>query len=331
MSIGGLKVHQATIDIGTVWAGNPSIQRYFTIENDSGHPIRIDSVGSDCGCTVPKVENDNVPNGMSAKIAVAFWPPPAAQDHGGDFRRTISVVVATTNGPVTIPLSLTGFLAPDASLRVSPLVLDFDETTPNTTQQTVLHLKAPSSLLADVPDTIKVIRNSDYRVLVSMPKPREIAAVATKDIRVIISDDDGHIGITSWNSTITFAPDQVSAGLAVRLSGHASPPIVASPESLMLTDDPLGREGLVLLKSRQMLEPDFVSVQTDLPLSCDFLPNLKAPSYRQALRVRVKRSVPADVSGTIRIQANRQSAGSASINIPVVILHRTPSAQVRIN
>ena len=86
LSVDGLRIPQAVIDIGTVWSGGQNVQREFTLENGTGHDIKIESVTSDCGCTIASVLSDKVESGQSTKIPVTFWPPTVANDQGGYFR-----------------------------------------------------------------------------------------------------------------------------------------------------------------------------------------------------------------------------------------------------
>jgi hypothetical protein len=330
LNIEGLQIRQATIDVGTVWSSGQSIHREFVIENNTGHSIRINSVESDCGCTVPTAPSSDVPNGQSAKISVVFWPPAAANDHGGEFQRIISVHVSTTNGVEAVPLSLTGFLAPDASLRVSPASVDVDESALTAGPVAELHFKGSARLLANIPDTLNVTPGSAQRIFVQQPRFDRTEPIATKDVKVLISRSELPSECEDWESAIEFAPDPSSDGLIVRVRGRSPHPLVASPQSLVLSDDPGGREGIVHLTGR--IESKLISaeIENNLPLTCDILPETAGGDNMRSMRLRVKNTLLTDVVGTIQVRSGNQTSlgvGSETISIPVVILHRSGTSQ----
>ena len=246
LNLDGLHIPEATIDIGAVWSGGKSVQREFTLTNRTGYRIRIESVASDCGCTVPTIISSKVENGQSTKIHVAFWPPDVANDRAVEFRRTISVAVDTFKGKESFHLFLTGLVEPDESLRVFPVNAELE--TPE--EGVILHFKGSVSLLKSIPGTLVVSPNRDQRVLVQMPPTGRLDGIGTKEVKVTVAGKSSLEDIGDWRSAITFAPDILSGGLTVHLSGHAPQYVFATPRSLILTDDSAGREATVQLTSK---------------------------------------------------------------------------------
>ena len=323
----GLRVNQAIIDIGKVWSGGVSVQREFTLENRTGHQIKIESVKSDCGCTVANAVSGEVRDGVSTKIPVVFWPPVVANDRGGEFRRTITVAVDTVNGRKSISLSLTGFVEPDASLRVFPVNVDLETPTKKTTPSAVVHFKGSAGLLSSIPDTLLVSPGRNERVLVQTPLAGQVEAIATKNVEIKLKPNATSNGAGDWISAITFAPDQSSDGLTIHVRGHGPQSIVVSPPSVMLTDDSTGYNAMVRFTSRAgvSLLPD--SVETNLPLACDFLPESPIGNTVCTLRIHVKKPMSEDAAGNIQVRLSPPNAPSETITIPVVILHGGPRGQ----
>ena len=324
VDIDGLRVNHAVIDIGKVWSGGVSVQREFTLENRTGHQIKTESVESDCGCTVANAVSGKVQDGESTKIPVVFWPPVVANDRGGEFRRTITVAVDTINGRKSMSLALTGFVEPDASLRVFPVNVDLETPTAKTKSTAILHFKGSTGLLASIPDTLLVSPGRNERVLVQTPPAGHMEAIGTKDIEIKLRPNASVKGTGDWAAAITFAPDQSSDGLTIHVRGHGPQTIVASPPSVMLTDDSAGRDATVRFTSRvgASLLPE--SVETDLPLACDFLPESSFGNAARTLRIHVKKPMSEDTAGNIQVRLGPPNAPAETITIPVVILHGGP-------
>ncbi len=184
LDIAGLHVSKAVIDIGTVWSGGQNVQRDFHLENGTGRDIRVESVTSDCGCTVANASGGEIANGHSTAIHVVFWPPTVANDQGGQFRRTISVVVDTFSGQQSIPLILTGFVEPDESLHVFPVNLELEGPYPTTRPSAILHFKGSASLLRNIPDKLSISAGQSQRVLVPDSPVSNPDKIDTKDVQI---------------------------------------------------------------------------------------------------------------------------------------------------
>jgi hypothetical protein len=320
LDIDGLRVRQAVIDIGTVWSGGQRLQRDFTLENWTSRAIKIKSVISDCGCTVARADSGEIKAWQSTRIPVVFSPPVAINDQGGRFRRTISVIVDRSNRTDSIPLILTGFVEPDQSLRVSPVNVEFEAPYTTTRPSAILHFKGLMSILTSIPDKLLVLPGSDQRVLVQIPPENQFGAVRTKDVEVVLASGASVNNIGEWNAAITFAPDQFSDGLRIHVRGHVQPSIVASPQSVILTDDPVGREATVRLTSVAGRFPTLELVETALPLTLDYLPESSSSENFRTLRLRLKEPLSVDIAGAIYIRLSSQTAPGETISIPVVIL-----------
>jgi len=322
LNIGGLHVNHAIIDLGTVWSGGQSIQREFELRNDTGHTIKIESVTTDCGCTLARAVSNDVSIGQSTTIPILFWPPAVANDLGGRFQRTVSVDVATFSGHQNLMLFVTGFVAPDRSLRVSPSVLEIDENdlSPETPQ--ILHFKGETTLLSSIPSELIVRPGQDLRIIIKQSNANE--PISTKDVKIVVIDDRLSNLDLEWSSLIKFAPDTVSDGLTVRIRGTSRLQIRANPRSLLLSDDASGREGIVRLTGKAATSWSKLSIETKLPLVCQLLcPSSDDDKFR-TLRVRIAGPVTENLIGVIRIKVSEKAEDT--ITIPVVIL-RSSSAQ----
>lgn len=321
LDVDGLRIQQAVIDIGKVWSGGASVEREYTLENRTGHEISIDSVKSDCGCTVAHAVSGIVQEGKSTKIPVVFWPPNVANDRGGEFRRTITVVVATNQGRKSIHLTLAGFVEPDASLQVSPVNVEIDAPYASLPPRAILHFKGSAGLLASIPDTLLVSPGRNRRVLMKISATDQPETISTKDVQILLTENASLKGVGDWVSAVTFAPDESSDGLIVQVRGKVSPPIVASPSSVILPDDSTGYDTTVRFTSNIADSPSPDSVKSDLPLACDFPPKPSNGNTACTLRVRLKGPISADASGSIQVRFRALNAAIETISIPVVIVH----------
>jgi hypothetical protein len=319
MNVDGLWTPQGMIDVGKVWSGGASVEREFTLENRTGHDITIESVESDCGCTVPNATAGKLQNGRSTTISVVFSPPTVTNDLGGEFRRTITVAAATINGSKSITLALTGFVEPDASLQVFPVNVDIDAPYAVTRQALILHFKGSTSLLATIPDTLLVTPGHDARVLVQMPSPGDVESIETKDVLIRLLPDGDNDTVGDWVSAITFAPDQFSRGLTVRVRGHGQS-IVATPPSVILTDDPAGNDATVRFTSKFGCSLSPKSVVSDLPLNCEFVMERYNGNTVCTLHIGLKKMPAGSATGTIRVRLGSSIAANEPISIPVVLL-----------
>jgi hypothetical protein len=319
----GLWIPQTAIDLGRVWSGGACVQREFTLENRTGHEITVESVESDCGCTVPTAITGELQNGKSTKVAVIFWPPAAANDQGGEFRRTVTVVASTINGIKSIPLSLTGFLEPDSSLRVFPVNVDIDASYSPTRQPAILHFKGSANLLAGIPDTLFLTPGHDQRVSIGNLPAGDFEAIQAKDVKVVVAPNVGAWDREDWVSVIKFTPDQFSDGLTVRVRGKGQS-VIATPPSVILTDDAGGREATVRFTSKTASPLLAESVETDLPLAWNLVRQEPDGKGVFTLQLDVIKSLPASTAGTLIVQISSRNIPSEIISIPIVILHNDP-------
>ena len=224
------------------------------------------------------------------------------------------------DGTVSIPLNLDGFVEPDKSLRVFPVNLEFDGPRAMTSLSAILHFKGSASLLTKIPDTLIVTPGHDQRVLLPIVHAGDFNAVATKDVQIELTRNSGDEDTKDWESSIVFAPDPASDGLTIHLRGHASRPVVVTPQTIMLTDGEASRETTVRLTTNSGNPVVPMSAETRLPLELNFLPGPLTGSESQTLRIRVKERLSGDVAGTIRVRLRTRSQIVETISIPVVIL-----------
>jgi hypothetical protein len=320
LNVDGLATNQDVIDIGRVWSGGAGVHREFTLENRTGHKITIESVESDCSCTVPNIGTSELQNGASTKISVIFWPPTAANDLGGEFRRTITVAAATNDGPKSIRFELTGFVEPDATLRVFPVNVQIDSGSTTTQPSVILHFKGSASLLATVPDTLLVLPGQNARIRVQAPPSGQVEAIVTKDVQIKLPPDASFNNCGNWVSAITFAPDQISDGLTVHVYGRG-PSIVATPSRLLLTDNPSGQNVTVRFSNRTGHSLLPISVDTDLPLVWNAVRSSSDDNGACTLRLGVRRPLSSNLTGTLRVRFSSLNVSCQMISIPVVMLH----------
>lgn len=328
LNIAGLEILKPTIDLGTVWASGQGIQREFVITNNTGHPIKIGSVESDCGCTVPRVDLGEVPNGQSMKITVDFWPPASGTTEGSFFRRTISAIVYLGKETAKVPLILTGFLAPDASLRVSPQSVEIDETLAGPTPASILHFKGSAQLLANIPDRLFVAPGSHQRILIPDGRVDHAGTIGTKDVNLFAVATPGNQPSGGWQASITFAPDTSSEGLMLHVNARMPQSIVASPPSLVLTDRDVPSQAIIQLSTQIESEAITFNTETTLPVECE-ISRMPGNNHLYSLHVQVHGHIRADVSGIIQLTPKVTTFNQVirSISIPVVILHSEQPAQ----
>jgi hypothetical protein len=316
LNVDGLEIPAARIDIGSVWSGGQIVQREFYLMNRSGHQIRIESVTSDCGCTIPTVISNILEPGHSTQLHVDFWPPSVANDHGVEFRRTISVKASTYKGTESFDLFLTGVVEPDASLRAFPVNIEIDRPTTGAT----LHFKGPFSMLRSIPETLVLSPNQENRVQVHLPSAAEFGAIATKDVKFSVPQELGAQNVGDWTSTIVFAPDSHSSGLTIRVNGHGSNEVFTNPRSLLLIDDATSRELDVKVFSRNGMVPVISSATTDLPLALSFSKEMPNDLDQRVIHVRIRESLLSNRTGTIDLLMRSPNSRQVALSIPVVLL-----------
>lgn len=321
VDVDGLRTDQAVIDIGKVWSGGASVQRVFTLENRTGDKIVIESVKSDCGCTIPSAVTGEVQNGKSMKISVIFWPPPVDNDRGGEFKRTITVMATTVTGRKSIFLTLTGFVEPDASLRVFPANVDIEAPSATDAPAAILHFKGSASIVASIPSTLLVSPGQNNRVLLRTSPEGQAEVIGTKDVEIRLSRNVSFKDASNWVSAITFAPDQFSEGLTVHVRGHVLQSILATPQSIVLTDEPTGHDATVCFtnKTGGTLLPELV--ETHLPIAWEFSCEPLNGNNVCTLHIHIKKPLSMAATGVLRVRLRGEEARSETISIPVVILH----------
>jgi hypothetical protein len=328
LNIAGLQIREPTIDLGTVWSSGEGIQREFILTNHTGSLLKIVSVESDCGCTVPRANFGEVPNGQSTRIAVDFWPPASASIKGSIFRRTISTVVSLGKVTTKVPLVLTGFLAPDASLRVSPQSLEINEPVARSAPAGILHFKGSMRLLTSIPDRLLVTPGSHQRILIPDVQVDHVETVGAKDVNLFVAKMPGDRQYDDWQASITFAPDAASAGLTFQVHARMPHVLMASPESLVLTDGDVRNQGIIQLSTPTISQAIAFDTKTTLPVECE-ISSLPGKSQSYSLCVRVHGHILADMAGSIRLTPRVGPFNKAldSLSIPVVILHGERKAQ----
>ncbi len=280
------------------------------------------SLGSDCGCTVPKANFSEVQNGQSTNIVVDFWPPASASSESLKFRRTIFAVFSSEKGTEAVPLTLTGFLAPDASLRVSPESVEVDGARAGSGPVAVLHFKGSARLLANVPDRLVVEPGVPQRILIRDPRFDQVETVGVKDVTLSIAAGLGSPAPEDWQTSITFAPDSSSEGLTLHVHARKSHLLLASPQSLVLADGDTANQATIQLTIKSRVGPISFKTSTTLPVKC-VISALLGESGSYLLSVRLNGPLAADAAGIIHVTANtpHPSPLSESISIPIVMLH----------
>ena len=321
LNVNGIRIPQAVIDIGTVWSGGQNVQRNFTLENLSGHAVGIESVTSDCGCTVASASSNEIAPGQSTNIPVLFWPPTVANDRAGAFRRRITVVIKTFEGTQSIVLLLTGFVEPDGALRVFPVNVDLDSPAGAEGSSTILHFKGAARLLASIPVKLLVTPGQNQRVLLPNSQVGAADDIETKDVQIQLTNSSNTSELKDWNSKVVFTPDSQSDGLTIHIRGHVSQFAVVSPKSVILADDS-DAEATVRLTIRSGISLISESVASSLPLELDFLPDSSARGNSRTLRIRVKGPLNEDMAGSINLQLKTLSQ-IETISVPVVILRHS--------
>jgi hypothetical protein len=162
---------------------------------------------------------------------------------------------------------------------------------------------------------------------VDRPKGDEAEPIRTKDVNLSLAAGDESRDRGDWASTVTFAPDELSAGLTVQVQHRSSHFLVATPQSLILGDDDSCNEGTVQLIAKENTSPITIKALTGLPLKFDIVPGAPSRSGIISLRVHVQGPLTHDLMGKVQVEVKVGLSNPAieSISIPVVVLHHQQS------
>jgi len=95
--------NEALIEMGDVKEGS-IIENSYTLHNPTDKEIRLDSIISQCGCTVPELSQDFIPPGESIEIKLIF------DSSGKTGYQTRSVVIYSSSFIEPKMLTLHGFV-----------------------------------------------------------------------------------------------------------------------------------------------------------------------------------------------------------------------------
>jgi hypothetical protein len=317
LEIRGLKVRQSTIDVGIVWSGGQGIEKTFFLENRTGQAVNVDSVTSDCGCTVPSAKSGNFESGRSIEIPVTFWPPKVVDEGSGLFKRTITVTVDLAGKRESIPLYLTGSIEPDSSLSVFPLNSEVDDSYLTTRVAATIHVKGSAALVDRIPNRLLISPGSNQRIVVGAPAQSAQSKIIAKDIEVGLARTPDQN--QDWTSVVKFAADQSSDGLTIHFHGRVPNRAIATPQSLILVDDGEGREAVVYFRASDGTCPRIVSAIASQLLVCKISDSSSA-SYSQMISVRLSRHLSCNKCDTVIVQARGSDGTLQTISIPVVLI-----------
>jgi Protein of unknown function (DUF1573) len=319
LRIADLFVPQSVIDVGTIWSGGQRIRRVFQLQNRSDHAIRVNSVTSDCGCTVPEATSGVIEPDQTFSIPVDFWPPAVMSIEGGSFRRTILAEIGTTHESELIPLHLIGFIAANGSLQVSPSNLEFDTPEKQEMSTSILHFKGYARLLENIPSKLVVTPGLDKRIVLHESPADNMSDVRTKDVAVALASDGNSYNSGEWTASLDFAPDENSGGLRVHLHGRSLRSVAVEPKSVILANDSVGAVTNVKLREADASLPLVDSIETDLPLGWSLSSDASATADSCTIRLWIKGAISHEMSGTVRVQIHTKSQNERIISIPALI------------
>ncbi len=90
-----LAVTTDSYDFGRI--GSDPVTTVFTVHNEGGRPLQIESVSTSCGCTTAEMSAQTIAPGESASLTVTFDP----QAHAGAVGQFVRFVYLRTNDPAT--------------------------------------------------------------------------------------------------------------------------------------------------------------------------------------------------------------------------------------
>jgi hypothetical protein len=101
-------VSPASYDFGQV--GADPVTTVFTVGNEGGGSLQVESVSTSCGCTTAQISAQTIRAGESAKLTVTFDP----QAHDGAVGHFVRFVYLRTNDQAT----------PEVQVQISAEVVD---------------------------------------------------------------------------------------------------------------------------------------------------------------------------------------------------------------
>ncbi len=326
--IDGLVVPQQIIDLGTVWS-DEVVERTFTLINTASRDARIESAVSDCGCTVVSMQKKLLAPGESVEIKMKYWPTAPRNGQGAAVRRMTVLSVSGQSGQHEIPLYLTGFLAPDRSLRAFPHVLDEGPLLSGTNHSYVIHLKGDLRILQQIPDRIEIQPAQSKLVLIPsghVNDPQE--TMAQKDVTVDIIKYAPPKDPGEWESQVRFSPSAAAEGLVVRIRGRSSHNVACSPASLLMTRAAGGAARTATLTfscaTGESIEPQLI--KTDLSLEYHWKQVVSSGAKDiQSLQLEAK-GERGNEAGEIFVTFRRAGTSIETLTIPVVIINEERSA-----
>jgi hypothetical protein len=213
-----------------------------------------------------------------------------------------------------LPLTLTGFVAADRSLRIFPLAIDLGDVRAGQTYTRILHLKGDASIVDAAPESIQ-IAPGDSTLVQTAPIPSDSTApIHQRDIPVLICVPPGAPS-GNWTASIRFAPDAASAGLPISIAGNTLAAVSASVASVILSAGGQSTAS-VELASTDGRPLGRARIQTDLPLQCQIAD--VAPD-RCSLQLALNPGSRFQGAGNLQITFDRDGKPTDSISLPVVI------------
>ena len=311
--VGGVVAVQSSVDVGTIFSGS-GVHATFRLLNQNARPIHIDSITSDCGCTVPEISDATIAPQRELEIPVSYFPPEPQIEAGFAFQRNIIVHFRAPSGDWKLPLSLTGFVAADRSLRIFPLIVDMGDLRAGDSHTRILHLKGDATIVDSIPDSIAISPGQSLLVPTPAVPAKSTAPIHQRDICLLVSVPAGAPS-GAWTAAIRFTPDADSAGLSVGVNGSTLARVSASVSSIILSADGQSTASVQLFSTDgSALEQ--AHIETDLPLQYHFAD--LAPG-RCSLHLALKPGSHFQGAGRVRIIFARNGNPTDSIALPVVI------------
>ncbi len=295
-----LRPQRKTHDFGKVLLRSEN-HTTFTVRNVSDKPLEIESVDSDCGCTIPKIAQKHLYPKQTTQINVSYRENKKLGKHAKH------ITVKTSEGR---PLILTIKANVVPQYTTEPAKIELKELVPKSKSTHHIHVHS----FNDRAFAIKSVLSS-FEMLEPLTSPEFNEPSPSHKIKFNITT-----GLTTGKKTgklTIFIKDQENPELNIPITIHIRHPVILEPRSFFLTSLLRGPE--ISRRIKINLPPNWTAKITKIKPSANWLYIHQPPrtlTESQTLIIKIKTdALPKTFSGSITIITDHPSI--PSIVIPV--------------
>lgn len=297
-----LVLQPATLDHGDQTQQHDVLSR-VTVTNTSDRTVRIVSVHSDCGCTVPQLDRTELGPGESTILHVRF----ETRTFAGPIRRTVTLT--TDQGVATLPVS--AHITPYRDWSIDHLPAVLPSSTPLTEARLDLRVlsrgERPGRLLSATTNAIWLrveLRPDDApgAYLVTLTKTSD-APVGNHTVVVGVRTDSSHTPL-----------------LALQVAVPVASALQVSPHPVILPRVPVGKPGTVIVRLTGWTGDDPPHVEA-APAT---VRRLESPDPDGALTYEL--SFTSATAGTRSFPLRIRRGDTVELEVPVIARAAAPAA-----